>query len=109
MATVPAPQPDKSITHIYVRDAQKAFVRPCWQSAEGLYCGMCMRSTIEPVIGAVCPVCSATVERVLELVQGGAPRFLKQTGQSLIRVGGEKQKKQQGILLDFLISREAGA
>lgn len=107
MASVPAPQSGKSITHIYVRDAQNAFVRPCWRAPEGLYCGMCMRGIIEPVLGAECPVCSSTVERIMEMVPGGTPKVGKFPGSNLVRVGAEKEKKQRAIVLDFWNPREA--
>lgn len=65
-------QTEMTLTHIYVRDAQKGFVRPCWATGTEVYCGMCMKGTIEPVVGAVCPICSSTVERILEVAPGGA-------------------------------------
>jgi len=64
-------QIERTLTHIYVRDDQKDFVRPCWATDTEVYCGMCMRGTIQPVVGAVCPICSSTVERILEVVPGG--------------------------------------
>jgi hypothetical protein len=65
-------QTERTLTHIYVRDAQKGFVRPCWAADTEVYCGMCMCGAIQPVVGAVCPICSSTVERILELAPGGA-------------------------------------
>jgi hypothetical protein len=66
-------QTERTRTHIYVRDAHNGFVRPCWATDAEVYCGMCMRGTIQPVVGAVCPTCSSTVERILEVASGGAP------------------------------------
>jgi hypothetical protein len=34
-------QIEKILTHIYVRDAQTGFVRPCWATDTEVYCGMC--------------------------------------------------------------------
>jgi hypothetical protein len=65
-------QTERTLTHIYVRDAHNGFVRPCWATDTEVYCGMCMRGTIQPVVGAVCPICSSTVERILEVAPGRA-------------------------------------
>jgi len=62
----------RTLTHIYVRDSQRGFVRPCWATDTEVYCGMCMRGTIQRVVGAVCSICSSTVERILEVGPGGA-------------------------------------
>lgn len=111
MSATSATYTGKSITHVYVRDAQKAFLRPCWRSEEELYCGMCMRATIRPVVGEVCPTCGSTVERILEIVTGGTPKPAQTLAANApIRVGIQKQKRTEpGVLLDFLNSREAGA
>lgn len=69
------PQP-KSLTHIYVRDAHKGFVRPCWTSGQELYCGICMEGLVEAEIGSVCPLCESVVERIIEVSDGGKPLFL---------------------------------
>ncbi len=101
--------PEKSLTHIYVRDAQKAFLRPCWRSGNDVYCGMCMRSIIKPVIGTVCKICSSTVERVLEVISGGTTQPLRERQSSLIRTSSQKvQGGNRGLVLDFLDSRRAG-
>jgi hypothetical protein len=68
-------QTEKTLTHIYVRDAQKGFVRPCWATDTEVYCGRCMRGTIQPVVGAVCPLCSSTVERILEMRREARPNL----------------------------------
>ncbi len=57
---------ERALTHVYVRDSQKNFVRPCWSNGSEVYCGICMKATIKPVVGAVCPECSSRVERILE-------------------------------------------
>jgi hypothetical protein len=54
-----------TLTHIYVRDTQDGFLRPCWATGRELYCGMCRKGTIKPEVGEVCPICSSIVERVL--------------------------------------------
>ena len=102
-----SPYAEKTITHVYVADAQKSFVRPCWKAEDGLYCGMCMRGTIEPVVGAVCSICSSTVERILEITPGGKPKLGHAPVNGPIRV--ERKKPATGVLLDFWNSREAGA
>ena len=100
---------EKTLTHIYVRDAQKAFLRPCWRSGNDVYCGMCMRWKIQPVVGTVCKICSSTVERVLEVVSGGATQPLRERQSSLIRTSAQKvQGRDRGLVLDFLDSRRAG-
>ncbi len=73
MAQLSNSQTEKTLTHIYVREAQKSFVRPCWSAGTEVYCGMCMRGIVQPVVGAVCPICSSTVERILEVTPGGNP------------------------------------
>jgi hypothetical protein len=78
---------EKTLTHIYVRDAQKSFVRPCWSTGAEVYCGMCMRGTVRPVVGEVCSICSSTVERILEVATGGAPRVARKRKDCCIRVG----------------------
>ncbi len=110
MANTFTSQTEKTLTHIYVRDAQKGFVRPCWASGTELYCGMCMRGAIQPVIGAVCPICSSTVERIMEVAPGGAPKPARKRGDCTIRVVRENAGQvSSGTLLDFLDSRKARA
>ena len=72
MSQVPNSHTERTLTHIYVRDAQNGFVRPCWATDTEVYCGMCMRGTIQPVVGAVCPACSSTMDRILKVAPGGA-------------------------------------
>jgi len=72
MAQLSTSQNERTLTHIYVRDAQKGFVRPCWATKKEVYCGMCLRGRIQPVVGEVCPICSSTVERILEVAKAGA-------------------------------------
>jgi hypothetical protein len=74
MARISTSQTEKTLTHIYVRDTQKRFVRPCWATRREIYCGMCLRGTIQPAVGEVCPICSSTVERILEDAPDGAPQ-----------------------------------
>jgi hypothetical protein len=99
----------KTLTHVYVRDAQKGFVRPCWASGAELYCGMCLRGTVQPAIGEVCPICSSTVERILEVAPGGAPRLARKRKDCSIRVGTQHSEVGSAVLLDFLDSRKARA
>jgi hypothetical protein len=100
---------EKTLTHIYVRDAQKGFVRPCWSSGTEVYCGMCMRGTVQPVVGEVCPICSSTVERILEVATGGAPRVARKHKDCSIRVGKADSEAGSGVLLDFPDSRRVRA
>jgi hypothetical protein len=94
---------EKTLTHIYVRDAQNGFVRPCWATGTELYCGMCMRGTIQPVIGAVCPICSSTVERILEVAPGGAPKPVCKRRDCTIRmVRKDAGQVSSGVLRAFL-------
>lgn len=58
------------LTHIYVRDAQKGFLRPCWASGHEIQCGVCMRAVVQAEIGSRCPVCSSTVEQILNFNWG---------------------------------------
>jgi len=100
---------EKTLTHIYVRDAQKGFVRPCWSAGAEVFCGMCMRGTVQPVVGEVCPICSSTVERILEVATGGKPRVSLKRKDCSIRVGTGYSKAGSGVLLDFLDSRRVRA
>ncbi len=95
----------KTLTHIYVRDAQQGFVRPCWASGPELYCGMCMRGVVRAELGATCPVCSSTVERILEVTEGGTPKFTRQRRECSIRVGAARQEERQAVLLNFRASQ----
>ena len=109
MAQISTSQSEKTLTHIYVRDAQKGFVRPCWSAGAELYCGMCMRGAVQPVVGAVCPICSSTVERILEVTPGGAPRISPKRKDCSIRLGQQDRGVGTAVLLDFLNSRKARA
>jgi hypothetical protein len=86
MAKSSTSQAEKKLTHIYVRDAKKAFVRPCWTTGAEVYCGMCMTGTIQSVVGEVCPICSSTVERILEVAPGGVSNLARTKEGSLVRV-----------------------
>ena len=55
MARISTSRTERTLTHIYVRDSQKGFVRPCWSSREAIYCGTCLKGTVQPVVGEVCP------------------------------------------------------
>jgi hypothetical protein len=108
MAQLSNSQTEKTLTHIYVRDAQKSFVRPCWSTGTEVYCGMCMRGIVQPVIGAICPICSGTVERILEVAPGGKPTPARKRKNCSIRA--ELQDSQSSaVLLDFPNSRKARA
>jgi len=103
---------EKTLTHIYVRDAQKGFLRPCWSTGAEIYCGMCMRGAVEAKVGASCPVCASVVERILEVELGGAPRLGHRRREVSIRVGEARQQAQRAdstVLLDFQNSRGVGA
>jgi len=67
MARISAPRTERTLTHIYVRDSQNGFVRPCWSSKEAIYCGTCLKGTVQPMVGEVCSNCSSTVERILDV------------------------------------------
>lgn len=59
-----------------VKQKGKRTSRLCWRSqidAE-LYCGICMRATVQPVMHEICPACESRVECVLEVLDGGKPR-----------------------------------
>jgi hypothetical protein len=47
--------------------------RACWTSPSSgeLYCGICLRATIAARLGAECPACGSTIERILEVSEGG--------------------------------------
>jgi hypothetical protein len=62
----------RTLTHIYVRDKQEGYLRPCWATGRELYCGMCRQGTIQPEVGEVCPICSSIVERILGNSSEGA-------------------------------------
>lgn len=95
----------KALTHVYVRDSQKGFIRACWSSGEELYCGMCMRGTVAAEVGNTCPICSSTVERILEVTSGGSPKFSPRHREYSIRVGEAKRTER---VLDFGHSRQSG-
>jgi hypothetical protein len=67
MAHTSDSQIEKKLTHIYVRDAREGSIRPCWIAGKKVYCGICMRGTVQPTVGQVCPICSSTVERILQV------------------------------------------
>ncbi len=101
---------EKTLTHIYVRDAQKGFVRPCWASGSEVYCGMCMRGEVRAEVGYVCPICSSTVERILEITPGGTPKLGRRGKGCLIRMGEvRKSTDTHGTLLDFTDSQRIRA
>jgi hypothetical protein len=60
----------KSLTHIYMRDAEKGFLRPCWAEGREIYCGVCMKGVVQAVTGASCPNCKSKVEQILDAVAG---------------------------------------
>jgi hypothetical protein len=103
-------QTEKTLTHIYVRDAQKGFVRPCWSTGAEVYCGMCMRGVVQSAVGAVCPICSSTVERILEVAPGGKPNPARRRSKDCsIRVEHQDSQTGSAVLLDFLNSRKVRA
>jgi hypothetical protein len=104
----PVPQP-KTLTHIYVRDAQKGFVRPCWSSGGVVYCGMCMRGEVQAETGSVCPICASTVERILEVADGDSPKFTRRRNACSIRVGAARTNTGKAVLLDFTTSQGVSA
>jgi hypothetical protein len=106
MAHTDPSQTLKTLTHIYVRDAQKGFVRPCWAAGTELYCGMCMRGKVESVVGAVCPICSSTVERVLHVAPGGATKPVRRRKNCLSGEGPQCPEASSGGLLDPRHSRK---
>jgi hypothetical protein len=87
------PTVGRSITHIYVRDRQKTSVRACWRSADTLYCGLCMRTEIQPVIGAVCSTCGSSVEWILDSMSGGTPKPTRKSQTAPIRIGSQARKR----------------
>jgi len=109
MAQLNPPQNEKTLTHIYVRDAQKGFVRPCWATGSEVYCGMCLRGVVQAVVGEVCPICSSTVERILEVAPGGAPKAARKRRDCSIRMEHQNSVVVSAVLLDFPGSRKARA
>jgi hypothetical protein len=65
---------ERTITHIYVRDAQNHYLRPCWSDGAQIYCGMCLLAVIKPQVDAVCSSCFSRVDRILEVDGGGRPQ-----------------------------------
>jgi len=65
-----------SESHLYtiLTSRNQSTVRFGWISiSTGLtYCGICLRAPIAPEVGAVCPVCDATVSQVVDLGDRGA-------------------------------------
>lgn len=59
-----------------VRQKGKRTSRLCWrpEADAELYCGICMRATVQPVMNETCPACESRVERVLEVLDGGKAR-----------------------------------
>jgi len=55
---------------------------------------MCMRGIVQPVVGAVCPICSSTVERILEVALEVKPRPARKRKDCSIRV--EPQESELG-------------
>jgi hypothetical protein len=60
---------EKKLTHIYVREAQTGYLRPCWAAGRKLYCGVCMKGILAPEIGQVCSICFSKIEHVLKITQ----------------------------------------
>ena len=99
---------EKTLTHIYVRDAQKGFLRPCWSTGAEIYCGMCMRGAVEAKVGASCPVCASVVERILAVEPGRAAR----TNKVSLHAGEARQPTKpadSAEVLEFQDSRGVGA
>jgi hypothetical protein len=109
MAQLSTSQTEKTLTHIYVRDAQKGFVRPCWANGAEVYCGMCMRGVVQPVVGAICPICSSTVERIFEVAPGGRFNPRPKRRDCSIRVDHHDSQAGSAVLLDFLSSQKVRA
>ena len=40
---------------------------------------MCLKGTIQPTVGAVCPICTSTVERILEVLRRASSGIVKCT------------------------------
>ena len=59
------------------------------------------------MIGAVCPLCSSTIERIFEVAIGGTPKLTRKRRECSIRV--DKAAEPQGVLLDFQDSRRVRA
>jgi hypothetical protein len=110
MAQLSNSQTEKTLTHIYVRDAQKGFVRPCWSTGAEVYCGVCMRGVVQATVGAVCPICSSTVERILEIAPGGKPEpARKRSKHCSIRMEEQDSQAGSAVLLDLFNSRKVPA
>lgn len=56
----------RTLTHIYVREAARKAVHPCWAQGGRIYCGICLRGEVSAEVGAVCQVCASAVALVLE-------------------------------------------
>lgn len=59
-----------------VRQKGEQTTRLCWRSQADaeLYCGICLRATVQPVKDEICPACESRVEWVLEVFDGGKSR-----------------------------------
>jgi hypothetical protein len=68
-----------------------------------------MRGRIEAAVGEVCPICSATVERILEVAPGGVYKPARKRKDCSVRVGQQYPEVGSALLLDFLNSRKARA
>jgi hypothetical protein len=88
MARISASRTERILTHIYVRDSQKRFVRPCWSTKEAIYCGTCLKGTVQPVVGEICTNCSSTVERVLEVAPADKLRDCRMPMEPLLSRAG---------------------
>jgi hypothetical protein len=109
MAHADPSQTLKTLTHIYVRDTQKGFVRPCWAAGMEIYCGMCMRGKVEPVVGVVCPICASRVERILEIAPGGVTTAARKRKDGSSGEGRPHPEASSAGLRDLLKPRKSRA
>jgi hypothetical protein len=68
-----------------------------------------MRGKVRPVVGEVCPICSSTVVRILEVAPGGHAQPARKRKDCSIRLERQDPKQGSAVLLDFLNSRKVRA
>jgi hypothetical protein len=96
---------ERTLTHIYVRDPQKGFLRPCWSTGTQIFCGMCMRGAVEATLGASCPICASVVERILEV----EPVRAKEVAPRECEARQKPKPADSTVVLDIQDSRGVGA
>jgi hypothetical protein len=68
---------------------------------------MCLRGRIEPSVGEACPICSSTVERILEVAPGGAAKPARKHKDHSVQTGRQHPEAGTAALLEPLSSQKA--